>query len=159
MKNISQTTSIIGFILSFCVLLGSVSCKKKHDSKRAIRNHVYELTNIELDTMKFSVVKDSINNTEGAFDLDYSWHVKIKIDNLYLNNLKKEIVSSKNFNLISFEYDDKWSSIDTAEIKGVWYRDSIYFKFVQKPRKFKHEDTHIKIDSLTGILDFQLIHI
>jgi hypothetical protein len=148
-------TLLIIFILTGC----STMTKKPYNSKLAIQSDIANLTDIHLDTTKFIVLVDSINNTEGAFDLDYTWYVNIRFDNDYFENIKTIIRSSAKFDSVTHDFDKNWNSVDTAKIKGVWHLDSTLFKFVQKPRQFNPEPIYLSVDTSTKTLDLQLIHL
>lgn len=153
--------SRITFFNLFIILLSACTnnYNNKYNSKLTIRNNIYYLTNITLDTSEFTTLRDSIQNTEAAFDLDYTWYVKIKFDSTYFVNLKNIVTKSENYYLINNEFDLKWNSIDTTKIKGIWYCDSTFFRFIQKPREFNPEPISLTIDTLTRILDLELIHL
>ncbi|MBA4239591.1 MAG: hypothetical protein C0448_02605 [Sphingobacteriaceae bacterium] len=150
-------------ILTFLIIVALTACstktKKPYNSKLCIQYDIGKLTGINLDTTKFTVLVDSIHNTEGAFDLDYTWYVNIRFDNNYFENIKQVIKTSVNYNSVTHEYDKNWTSVDTAKIKGVWHSDSTLFKFVQKPRQFNPEPIYLSVDTLTKTLDLELIHL
>jgi hypothetical protein len=150
-------------ILTSFMIIASTACstktKKSYNSKHAIQHAIGNLTNITLDTAKFTVLVDSIHNTEGAFDNDYTWYVKIRFHGDFFENLKGTIWSSANFNSVTNQYDKNWGSIDTSKIKGVWHSDSLYFRFFQKPIKNNPEPIYLSVDTLTKTLELQLIHL
>ncbi|MCL9806594.1 hypothetical protein NAT51_13745 [Flavobacterium amniphilum] len=146
-------------IVTLLGLIALTSCSKPHNSKQAIHSELKHLVNLELDTSKFVVLTDSVHNTEGAFDLDYTWYANIRFDKDYFENVKKTIRSSANFNTITNEYDKKWFSIDTSKIKGVWHSDSVFLEYIQKPKGFKSESIYLSIDTTSRELNLRLIHL
>jgi hypothetical protein len=143
------------------ILLDSCNTNTKSDynSKRSIQNNFADFTNFELDTTNFDVLVDSIHNTEGAFDLDYTWFVKIKLSDGYFNTFKSKIQSSQNYLPSTNRFEIDWYSIDTSTIKGVWYSDSTRIEFVQKPQEYNSEPLYVSIDTLTKIIELILIHL
>ena len=142
------------------VLIGcSTNTKESYNSKASIKYDISNLTGINLDTTKFSVLIDSIHNTEGAFDLDYTWFVNIQFNDKYFEELKEIIRESAYYNIVTHDFDKNWTSIDTSKIKGVWHSDSTLFRFVQKLNYSNPEPIYLSIDTVTKTLDLQLIHL
>lgn len=129
-----------------------------YNSKLEIQNCIIQKTDIKLDTNKFTIILDSIHNTAGAFDLDYSWFVKLKFENSYFEKLKETIRSTPNYCVIEHEYSKSWDNIDTSKVKGVWTIDSVYIKYYRK-RGDNAEPIILSIDTVTKVLDFELIHL
>ena len=148
-------------MIFFIVFLIACSSKNEepYNSKLSIQDEILSKTDIKLDTTKFVVLMDSVENTEGAFDSDYTWLVKIKFDNNYFEYLKKTIRSSTRYNTVQSEFDENWKGVDTSKIKGIWYLESRLFKFVEKHKRFNSEPTQIKIDTVTKKLDLVLSHL
>ena len=150
-------------ILTSLSLVALTACSTKtkipYNSKLAIQQDIHVLTSIELDTAKFMVLLDSIHHTEGALDLDYTWYVNIRFENDYFEDLKRTIRTSADFNALTEQFDPNWSSIDTSNIKGVWYEHATLLKFAQKPREFNPEPIDLSVDTLTKTLDLRLIHL
>jgi hypothetical protein len=153
-------TNIIVFFALTIFLLGCMpTSKKTYNSKLTIRYDLKKLTGLELDTAQFYVLKDSIHHTEGAFDSDYTWYVKIKFTDSYFSPLKDKIRYSPYFDLARYEYDDNWKKIDTTKITGVWCIDSAEYRFVQKPLNFNPEPIYLSVDTINRILDLKLMHL
>ena len=125
--------------------------------KKFSRYHVVVI--ILLALTQFTVVLDSIHNTERTLDLDYAWYLKVRFNNNYFESLKKDIRTSPNYNLVKNGFDKNWNSVDTSKIKGIWYSDTTLLKFVQNPSEFNPEPIYLSVDTLTRILDFQLTHL
>jgi len=150
-------------VLMIFFIIFLIACSSKNEepynSKLSIQNEILSKTDIKLDTTKFTVILDSVENTEGAFDSDYTWLVKIKFENNYFENLKKVIKSSTRYNTIQSEFDENWKGVDTSKIKGIWYLESRLYKYVEKPKDYNSEPTQIRIDTLTRKLDLILSHL
>ncbi len=147
-------------LLIFIFLLGVLSCStniKEYNSKLAIRNDIKELTAIELDTSKFTVLLDSIHNTEGAFDSDYTLFVRVKFDQNYFDSLKQTICSTSYFNVVNLNED--WKVVDTSKIKGVWFIDSASYRYLQKPMESNPEPIYLYIDTVSRDLNLELYHL
>ena len=151
------TPKLIVTLLLFFIALSA--CSKPYNPKLAIRTELERLVDLKIDSAKFVVLTDSVKNTEGAFDLDYTWYANIRFDKDYFESVKKNIRSSQNFNLITNEYDKKWFSIDTSKIKGVWHADSVFLEYIQKPKGFKPEILYLSVDTLSRELNLELIHL
>jgi hypothetical protein len=147
--------SWITVLLTACL----TKTRSSYNSKLTIRHRIGYLTGIDLDTAKFTVLTDSINNTDGAFDLDYAWYINILFDKVYFESLKKTISSSPNLAPGKNEFEINWSAIDTQRIRGIWYSDSAFFRFVQKPKKFNPEPIYLWVDTLARTLNLELIHL
>ncbi|QQR99201.1 MAG: hypothetical protein IPK18_06765 [Sphingobacteriales bacterium] len=153
-----KLTLVFSTILIFILQACSNQSKDEYNSKHRINYSIYFFTDIRLDTTKFEVITDSIHNTEGAFDVDYSWFVKLKFDSIYFENLKNEIRASNNFNTNKSEFDDNWKLID-SNILGIWLIDTTNIRFVQKPVKYNPESKWLSIDTVTKVLELELIHL
>jgi hypothetical protein len=153
--------SKIVVVLIFATLLTACRSKPKetYNSKLAITNEIKEKTTISLDTAKFRVLIDSIHNTEEAFDSDYDWSVTIQFDANYIKQIKKDIQSSTYFNLVTYEYDDKWNTIDTAQVLGIWHEKANELEFIQKPKKYNPEPIQLTLDTVTRKLNLYIIHL
>lgn len=160
-QNIKTMTTKLILTFLIIVLLSncSTTTKKPYNSKFSIQYDIGKLTDINLDTTMFTVLVDSVHNTEGAFDLDYIWYVNIRFDDNYFENLEQIIRTSESYNCVTHEFDKNWSSVDTSKVKGVWHTDSTLFKFVQKPKQFNPEPIYLSIDTSTKTLDLMLIHL
>jgi hypothetical protein len=149
--------------LVFFFILGIIACSKKTDkpynSKLSIRDEIKTITNITIDTTQFSVLVDSIHNTEEAIDDDYTWFVTIQFDKDYFKQVKKNILSSNHYNAVTHENDPNWSSINTTTTKGVWYSETKFFKYVQKPKESNFQPVYISVDTLTKKLELLLIQL
>lgn len=150
-------------LFAFSIFFILLSCDNARDipynSKLSIQYDIEKLTDIRLDTTQFEVLLDSIHHTEGAFDLDYTLYVKIKLSDECFATLKDSITSSSNFNKIQYEWDKNWIKIDTANIKGVWNFNNNNYQFIQKPLDFNPEPYTLSIESNTKIMSIELIHL
>lgn len=153
-----QIKTLIFFLLIVVLTSCSTRTEKPYNPKLVIQNRVNEKTNIKLDTNNFIILLDSIHNTEGAFDLDYSWFVKLKIDNRYFDKLKENIRSTPNYCAIENQYSESWNNIDTSKVKGIWTVDSVSLKYYQKPGYYA-EPIILSIDTVTKTFDLELIHL
>lgn len=153
-----QIKTLIYFLLIVILTSCVTRTEKPYNPKLAIQNRVNEKTNITLDTNNFIILLDSIYNTEGAFDSDYSWFVKLKFDNNYFDKLKEIIRTTPNYCAIEHQYGESWNNIDTSKIKGIWIVDSVYFKYYQKPKTYS-EPIILSIDTVTKTFDLELIHL
>lgn len=154
-----KTNIIVFFTLTILLASCLPSSKKSYNSKITIRYDLKNLTGLELDTAQFKVLTDSIHHTDGAFDSDYTWYVKIKFAENYFSPLKDKIRYSPYFDLARYEYDGNWKKIDTAQITGIWCIDSAEFRFVQKPINFNPEPIYLTVDTINRILDLTLMHL
>lgn len=146
------------FISILTIILFSCT-KKNYNPKYTIQNSIHEKSDLELDTSQFSILLDSVHNTETAFDLDYQWYVKLKIENNYFENVKRKIKATSYFNLISHQYDSKVYSVNTTKVKGIWYTDSTRFVFRENSMKSNTEYIQMFLDTSTHILEFELVHL
>jgi hypothetical protein len=138
--------------------------KEAYNPKLSIQYLIQDKTNLLLDTNSFTINLDSVKNTEGAFDLDYTWFIKTQFDNNSFEKLKQNIRSTIGFCAVNWyedRYNEKWAKVDTSKIKGVWTIDSVYFKFVEKPTSdgFRREILRLSFDSVTRKADIELVHL
>ncbi|MBS1636906.1 MAG: hypothetical protein JST26_13395 [Bacteroidetes bacterium] len=133
--------------------------KDAYNSKLTIQQSIAKLTGLNPDTAKFEVLADSIHYTEGAFDLDYTWHVHIRFQDQYFDKIKRDIRNTPVFDSVTNDYDKNWSLVDTSKVKGLWHSDSASFMFTQKPKKFNPERIYLWVDTPTKTLTLQLVHI
>lgn len=153
-------SKLIVLIIITCVLKSCTTRPKNtYNSKNCIKHEVDELTNLQLDTTQFIVLVDTIIYNENAFDLDYTWLVKVRFNDNYFNDIKSLITSSKNYNLIESEFDPNWICVDTTSLKGVWFQKTKSLVFIRKPNKFNTEPINLSIDGVTKTLDLKLIHL
>ena len=149
-------------LIYFSIITTLTSCsnciEQPYNPKLAIQNRINEKTHIKLDTSSFIIILDSIHNTEGAFDLDYSWFVKLKFDDSYFDNLKENIRATPNYCAIEHQNSESWNNIDTSKVKGIWTVDSVSLKYYQKPGTYS-ETIILSIDTVTKTFDLELIHL
>lgn len=143
------------FLLTACI----PSSKRPYNSKAAIRYDINSLTSINLDTSKFEVLMDSIHHTEGAFDSDYTWYVKIKFSNEYFDTIKNRIRYSRYFGKARYYGGINWKKVDTTNLKGVWFIDSNKFEFIQRSDYLNPEPIYLNVDTVNKMLDLTLIHL
>jgi hypothetical protein len=154
MKNI-----FLIFLLSI-ILSSCFRDNEPYNSKTEINKFLLAKTDLNIDTANFTVLLDSIHNTEGALDTDFDWNVKIKFQDPYSEQLKHRIESTPYYDFLKHLYNNKeWKNVDASKIKGIWVRDSSTLRFIEKPADFSPEPIYITIDTLTGICDITLIHL
>lgn len=144
------------FLLDACL----PSSEKPYNSKATIRYDINNITGLKLDTSKFVVLMDSIHHTEGAFDSDYTWYVKIKFGNEYFDSLKCNIRNTSYYNAVKGYGSNGWKGVDTSKVKGVWYaRDTAKIEFIKKPNYFDPEPIYLNVDTVNKILNLTLMHL
>lgn len=143
------------------------SCSRSAtDARQDFITTCNEKTGIDFSDYNFEIILDSIDQTEGTLESDYIWYFKARLPQSALDSLKTELRSTEYFGEVPWfdSYSaESWNDIDTSNHLGVWTIDSTLFWFVERHDKhgMHHpaETMHLKIDTVTRLVEMELIHI
>jgi hypothetical protein len=122
---------------------------------------IQEKTDLKLSE-NFKVLIDSVEQTEGALDSDYSYDLTIQYAQLIEKNIVAQISNSVLFDTIkTTNYADPiWDIIHSKTKKGIWARNKVGFEFlhcdndVNRPEPF-----YLTVDTLTNRIELNLFHL
>jgi len=124
-------------------------------------NLIKEKTDLIINE-NFQILEDSVIHTEGAFDLDYTYNLKIKYDQKAEKNIVEQITNSMFFDTIRIlNYADPiWKFINLKTEKGIWAIEENSFQFLHCDNEINNrEPFSLEIDTLTNKIDLTLIHL
>jgi hypothetical protein len=141
-----------------------ISCKKSKSeewTKADMIHLIHEKTDLKLPK-NFKVLLDSVRQTEGAFDSDYSYALTIEYNQLQEKEIVKQITNSLLFDTIktSNYADPIWDEINSKTEKGIWASGKNGFEFFHcDNEKNRTEPFYLTVDTLTNIIELNLSHL
>ena len=151
----------------FLILIITISsCFSSNEQKRKwtksdMTNLIKEKTDLAIEET-FEILEDSFIHTEGAFDLDYTYNLKIKYDQKTEKNLVEKITNSILFDTIStMNYADPiWKVINLETERGIWTNEVNGFQFLHCNNEINsREPFYLKIDTLVNKIYLTIIHL
>jgi hypothetical protein len=122
---------------------------------------IQEKTDFKLPK-NFKVLLDSVEQTEGALDSDYSYALTIEYNQLMEKEIVKQITNSIFFDTIktSNYADPIWDEINSKTEKGIWASKKNGFEFFHCDNdKNRAEPFYLTVDTLTNRIELNLSHL
>ena len=110
----------------------------------------------------FQVLQDSVIHTEGAFDLDYTFHLNLKYQDSIENNIVEQIKKSTYFDTLqTMNYGDStWNITLSKTEKGIWTTEENGFRFLHSNNEANtKEPFNLKVDTSSNNIDLIIIHL
>ncbi|SNR42158.1 hypothetical protein [Flavobacterium sp. ov086] len=146
------------------LLLVLISCHKSKSDEwtKANMTHLIQgKTDLKLPK-NFKVLLDSVEQTEGALDSDYSYALTIEYNQLMEKEIVKQITNSILFDTIktSNYADPIWDEINSKTEKGIWASKKNGFEFFHCDNdKNRAEPFYLTVDTLTNRIKLNLSHL
>lgn len=108
----------------------------------------------------FISVLDSVANTPGAFDSDYTWYLKLLFPDTEAVKIKMQIRGTEYFDMAKYQdYSDTiWRNLEEKNKKGLWCIKKSGFSFIHS-RTEQSEPFTLDFDTTSNIMYLKLQHL
>ena len=143
---------VVGIYILFKI---SVFLLERIEIKRTIE----EKSNIKI-SLFFKEIENDILHTTGAFDSDYTWYFKLKVNESDYESISRQIENSKFYNLSGIDdlSNSIYDSLKLQKLKGGWTSEGEFYEFHEIDEKWK-ERTKIEIDKKERTIRVILVHL
>ena len=160
-KKVKLHIKTLKYLILIIALNSCSNSNKREWTKTDMASLLSEKSDLQI-SKNFNVIKDSIKNTEGAFDLDYTYYLKIEYDKLEEENIIEQIINSAFFDTIQFmNYAEPiWKEVQLKGKKGIWTKEEKGFRYLYLNNGVNsREPFYLNIDTTTNRIDLTLIHL
>lgn len=124
-----------------------------------MKNTIEEKSGVEISFF-YKTIENDVFHTPGAFDSDYTWNYKLKVNESDFESMSTQIESSKFYNSKGgYNFAEPiYDSLRIYNLKGFWTSEENFYKFYGAEEEWA-ERTDIEIDKKERTIKVDLVHL